>query len=90
MNLARMLVWALVVILPLTAVLVLAVDDVLLAHPSSKHAPSASRAVLKLPSGVAAPTTAFVAPPLLGAIAAVATPATPSIALQPPFVPPRG
>ena len=70
-------------------VLVLAVDDVV-PHPSSKHAPAASRATLKLPSGVAAPITALVAPPLLGAIAASAAPAALSFALRPPFVPPRG
>jgi Flp pilus assembly protein TadG len=90
MNPARVLVWVLVVVLPLTAVLVLAVDDGLLLHPSSKHAPAASRATLKLPSGVATPMTALVAPPLLGAIAAAAAPVAVSLALRPPFVPPRG
>jgi len=90
MNLVRLLVWALVVILPLTAILVLAVDDGVLLHPSSKHAPAASRATLKLPSGIAAPMTALIAPPLLGAIAAAAAPAAVSFAPRPPFVPPRG
>ena len=89
MNLARLLVWALIVILPLSAVLVLAVDDVLLLHSSSKHAPAAARATLKLPSGVAAPTTALGALPLLGAIAAAAAPVAVSLALRPPFIPPR-
>jgi hypothetical protein len=91
MNPARVLVWALVVILPLTAVLMLAVDDALLLHLSSKHAPAASHAPLKLPSGIAAPpTTALVAPSLLGAIAVFAAPVAVSFALRPPFVPPRG
>jgi hypothetical protein len=90
MSWARLLVWALVVILPITAILVLAVDDALLLHPSAKHSPSSSRATPKLPSGVAAPMTALVAPPLLGAIAAAAGPVAVSFVLRPPFVPPRG
>jgi hypothetical protein len=90
MNPARVLVWALLVLLPLTAVLVLAIGDGLLLHPSSKHAPAASRATLKLPSGIAAPITALVAPPLLGAIATSAAPIAVFFALRPPFVPPRG
>ena len=90
MNLVRLLVWALIVILLLTAILVLAVDDGLLLHPSSKHAPSASRATVKLPSGVAAPMTALSAPPLLGALAAAAAPVAVSFSPRPPFVPPRG
>jgi len=90
MNLARLLVWALVVMLPLTAVLVLAAGDVLVPHPWSKHSPSAARVALKLPSAIAAPITALVPPPLLGALAASASPVAASIALRPPFVPPRG
>ena len=90
MSLTRILVWALVLILPLTAMLVLAVDDVLVPHPSSKHAPSASRAALKVPSGVAAAMTALLAPPLLGALVVSAPPVVASVARRPPFVPPRG
>jgi hypothetical protein len=90
MNLARGLVWALVVLLPLTAVLVFAAGDVLVPTPWSKHSPTAARASLRLPSGIAAPITALVAPPLLGTLAASAAPVAPSIALRPPFIPPRG
>ena len=90
MNLARFLIWALILILPLTAVLVLAVDDVLLPHASSKHPSGASRAALKLPSGIATPMPGLVAPAAFGAIAAASTAVAPSIVLRPPFVPPRG
>jgi hypothetical protein len=89
MSPARLLVLALVVVLPLTAFLVFAAGDVLVPHPWSKHSQSASRAAVKLPSGIAPTATAVVALPLLGALAAATSPAAASIALQPPFVPPR-
>ena len=89
MSRARLLVLALAVLLPLTAFLTFAAGDVLMPHPWSKHSQSASRAAVKLPSGIAPTTAAVVVLPLLGALAAATPPATASIALQPPFVPPR-
>ena len=89
MSPARLLVLALVVLLPLTAFLTFAAGDVLVPHPRSKHSQSASRAAVKLPSGIAPTTTAVVALPLLGAFAAATPPVAASIAPQPPFVPPR-
>ena len=89
MSRARLLVLALAVLLPLTALLTFAAGDVLMPHPWSKHSQSASRAAVKLPSGIAPTTAAVVVLPLLGALAAATPPATASIALQPPFVPPR-
>jgi len=89
MSPARLLVLALAVLLPLTAFLTFAAGDVLMPHPWSKHSQSASRAAVKLPSGIAPTTAAVVVLPLLGALAAATPPATASIALQPPFVPPR-
>jgi hypothetical protein len=87
MSPARLLVLALVVVLPLTAFLVFAAGDVLVPH--SKHSQRASSTVVKLPSGITAPSGAALALPLLGALAAATPPAAASIALQPPFVPPR-
>ena len=89
MSPARLLVLVLAVLLPLTAFLTFAAGDVLVPHPWSKHSQSASRAAVKLPSGIAPTTAAVVVLPLLGALAAATPPATASIALQPPFVPPR-
>jgi len=89
MSRARLLVLALAVLLPLMAFLTFAAGDVLMPHPWSKHSQSASRAAVKLPSGIAPTTAAVVVLPLLGALAAATPPATASIALQPPFVPPR-
>jgi hypothetical protein len=96
MSLARLLVFALVVVLPLTASLAFAAGDVLVPHPWSKHhrhagAPShdASRAMSRLPSGITPTIPAVLALPLLGSLAAPASPAAASIAPQPPFVPPR-
>jgi hypothetical protein len=89
MSPARLLVLALVVVLPLAAFLVFAAGDVLAPHPRSKHSQRASSTVVKLPSGITAPSGAVLALPLLGALAAATPSAAASIALQPPFVPPR-
>jgi hypothetical protein len=89
MSPARLLVLALVVVLPLTAFLVFAAGDVLVPHPWSKHSQRASPTVVRLPSGITAPPGAALVLPLLGALIAATPPAAASIALQPPFVPPR-
>ena len=89
MSPARLLVLALVVVLPLTGFLVFAAGDGLVPHPWSKHSQRASPTVVKLPSGITAPSGTALVLPLLGALAAATSPAAASIALQPPFVPPR-
>ena len=89
MSPARLLVLALVVLLPLTAFLTFAAGDVLVPHLRSKHSQRASPTVVKLPSGITAPSGAAVVLPLLGALAAATPPVAASIAPQPPFVPPR-
>ena len=96
MSLTRCLVLALIVVLPLTASLAFATRDVLVPHHSGKHARHSgdrshdvSRVAVKLPSGVTTTTAAAVALPLLGPLVATARPPASSIALRPPFVPPR-
>jgi len=90
MSPARLLVLALVLVLLLTASLAFAAGDVLMPHPWSKHSQSASRAIVKLPSGITPAAVAVVALPLLGPLAATVSPAAASIPVRPPFVPPRG
>ena len=89
MSLARLLVLALVVVLPLTASLAFAAGDIPVPHPWSKHSQSAPRTAVRIPSAIAPTTAAAVGLPLMGALAAATPPAAISIALQPPFVPPR-
>jgi len=85
----RVIVLALAVLLPLTAFLVFAAAGDIGSHPWGKQTHSAARVTVKLPSGIATTPTSFVALPLVGQLAAQVTPPAPSIALQPPFIPPR-
>jgi hypothetical protein len=96
MSFTRLLVLALIVVLPLTAFLAFAAGDVFVPHHWGKHArhpggrsDDASRMVVKLPSGITTTLTSVVALPLLGPLVATALPPASSIALRPPFVPPR-
>ena len=86
---ARWLVLILVVAVPLTACLAFAAGDLFVAHPWNKHSQTAAHAAVKLPSGIGTATTVLVAPALLGPLAASSSPVAASIALRPPFVPPR-
>src|SRR5882724_11546103 len=79
MSPARFLVLALVVLLPLTAFLVFAAGEGLVAHPWTKHSQRVSPTVGKLPSGITAPSAAVLVLPLLGPLAA----ATPTAASRP-------
>jgi hypothetical protein len=90
MSLMRLFVLALAVLLPLTALLAFAgAGQVVAPHPWSKHTHSSSHAAVRLPSGIATTPTALVALPLVGRLAVTMSLPTASIALQPPFVPPR-
>lgn len=90
MSLARVLVVVLAVLLPLTACLVFAAGDGLLPHPWTKHTEGASHASMKLPSGIATTTASLLPLVLLGPLVAPSSALAASVALQPPFVPPRG
>jgi len=80
----------LVILLPLTACLVLAAGgDMGAPHPWTKAARTGGHAVLRLPSAIATTLTAVMRLPFVGRLAAVASPPAASIALRPPFVPPR-
>jgi hypothetical protein len=91
----RVVVLALIVLLPLSACLAFAAGDVLVPHPWSKrprHAGTShdsSRAALKLPSAVTATMAPATPLPVLGALAVPALLAACSIIPRPPFVPPR-
>jgi hypothetical protein len=89
MNLARVLVLALTVLLPLTACLVFAAGEVLVPHPWSKHADGVSHTAVRLPSGVATTTTALLPLVPLGRLASSVSPVAASVTRKPPFVPPR-
>lgn len=89
MSLARVLVMVLAVLVPLTACLVFAAGDVLLPHPWSKHTEGASHTAVKLPSGIATTSPGLLPLVLLGLLVAPGSPVAASVALQPPFVPPR-
>jgi len=89
MSGGRVIVLALAVLLPLTAFVVFAAAGDLASHPWGKQMHSAAHAAVKLPSGIATTPTPFVALPLVGRLAAQGSPPAPSIALQPPFIPPR-
>jgi hypothetical protein len=89
MNLARFIVLALAVMVPLTAFLVLAAAADVGTHPVSQQTHNASHAAVKLPSGIATTATACVALPLVGRLAAIGSPPAPSMAPRPPFIPPR-
>ncbi len=58
-------------------------------HPWGKQTHSAAHAAVKLPSGIATTPTALVPLPLVGRLAAQGAAPPSSIALQPPFIPPR-
>jgi hypothetical protein len=88
MSAGRVVILALALILPLTALLVFAAGDIG-PHPWGKQTPSAAHAAVKLPSGIATTPTALVALPLVGRLAAQGVAPPSSITLQPPFVPPR-
>ena len=88
MSGGRVVILALAVILPLTAFLVLAAGDIG-PHPWGKTTHSAAHAAVKLPSGIATTPTALVALPLVGRLTAQGAAPPSSIALQPPFIPPR-
>lgn len=89
MSVGRVIVLALAVLLPLTAFLVFAAAGNIGPHPWGKQTHSAAHAAVKLPSGIATTLTPFVVLPLVGRLAAQGSSPAPSIALQPPFIPPR-
>ena len=82
------MVLAVAVLLPLAAFLVFAAGDIG-PHPWGKQTHSAAHAAVKLPSGIATTPTALFALPLVGRLAAQGAAPPSSIALQPPFIPPR-
>ena len=82
------MVLAVAVLLPLAAFLVFAAGDIG-PHPWGKQTHRAAHASVKLPSGIAATSTAFIDLPLVGRLAGQGSQPAPSIALQPPFIPPR-
>ena len=88
MSGGRVVILALAVILTLTAFLVFAAGDIG-PHPWGKQTHSAAHAAVKLPSGIATTPTALFALPLVGRLAAQGAAPPSSIALQPPFIPPR-
>jgi hypothetical protein len=88
MSAGRVVILALALILPLTALLVFAAGDIG-PHPWGKQTHSAAHAAVKLPSGIATTPTALVALPLVDRLAAQGVAPPSSITLQPPFVPPR-
>jgi hypothetical protein len=88
MSAGRVVIFALALILPLTACLMFAAGDIG-PHPWGKQTHSAAHAAVKLPSGIATTPTALFALPLVGRLAAQGAAPPSSIALQPPFIPPR-
>ena len=89
MSVGRVIVLTLAVLLPLAAFLVFAAAGDIGPHPWGKQTHGAAHAVVKLPSGIATTPTPFVALPLVGRLAVQGSTPAPSIALQPPFIPPR-
>jgi hypothetical protein len=88
MSAVRVVVPALAVILSLTAFLVFAAGDIG-PHPWGKQTHSAAHATVKLPSGIATTPKPLIALPLIGQLSTQGSPPASSIALQPPFIPPR-
>ena len=90
MTLTRLAVLALAVLVPLAAFLVFAAaGDITAPHPWGKQTHRATHAPVRLPSGITTAPGALVVLPLVGRIIAAAPTPAASIALQPPFIPPR-
>ena len=90
MNLKRFVVLTLALLVPLTAFLAFAaMNDLAVPHPWSKQTHSAAYAAVRLPSGITTTPATLAVLPLVGRLVAAAPPPTASIALSPPFIPPR-
>jgi len=90
MSLKRFVVLTLALLVPLTAFLAFAAaTDLAVPHPWSKQTHSAAHAAVRLPSGITTTPATFVTLPLVGRLISSAPPPTASIALSPPFIPPR-
>lgn len=90
MSPTRFVVLLLLVLVPLTACLVLAAGgDVGAPHPWTKAARSGAHAAVRLPSAIATTPIALIPLPFVGRLSVAGSPPAASIALRPPFVPPR-
>jgi uncharacterized protein YcnI len=90
MSLKRFVALTLALLVPLTAFLAFAAASHLaMPHPWSKQTHSATHAPVRLPSGITTAPGALVVLPLVGRLIAAAPMPAASIALRPPFIPPR-